>query len=169
MAKPDDSGLFAELLPEGATLRIRKELPMVKCVIGKTEVSFTDLRILNEKASDVFKTCLYKIASNDGMSYADIELENMNDEEIDIISYIVSGISFSVNKKGKNGYRIWRKMIIGTDPLADRNGNKVIRFLFNGDDAKTIHDFVTDKISKDENIDLFKLAIAIAESCVKYV
>lgn len=161
-----DGSVFSDMLPQKASFYMLPELPMAKCIVNKNDVSFTDLSVLNKKAVEVFYNCLSNIANNNGKPYAVVELSDIDNDTINMIIDIMESIEFSVklNKDYKISYSVeGHRLINGTEYTINDDGTCMMLFNFNKDDAKIICNFINEKACEVEQLNLFELAVAIAE------
>lgn len=154
-----DAGIFKHVLPEGAKLYMRPELPTVKFKHEKVTYTVTDVRLLNESAVQTFAEMLSCVIADESISDKITLLipVGVDESTVDIITDIIMGISFSASKGGKNGfYTSGAFLATGYD----RSGQKLNVHLI-PDNVLAIRDYYN--TVKPEKLSLFDLVIAVAK------
>lgn len=107
MRIPMNPGVFADLMPKGAELYKKPELPKVRYKKNGVEYEISDLTLLNPNGILTF-TDIVAEAARDGET---VEVSytippDMDDNKLKIIIDIVTGVSYSAKKKGRNGWSV---------------------------------------------------------------
>ena len=155
-----DAGAFADILPEGATIYERPELPMVKFEKDKIKYEVTDIRLLNELAIGVFEHIIYRIAHDPEIEEVKFIVKDLDDDKIDLIIDIVTGIEVKAEKGGEKGWIVEGRILECSAGKRETETEKEVIFKFYSKERiKAIHNSV-----KDGHASMADIAVAVVKS-----
>jgi hypothetical protein len=152
-----DPVAFAGILPDGCSMYMKPELPKIEFKANKVTYKATDLRCLNETAVDCFIRILTEVCNNPDCEGVSFDVSGIEQDKIDLISDIVTGIDFSYHKGGKNGYSGSSVFLTsGTEYLESEEG-ATLTFTLIRDHARAIYEYAKGK----SEIKYFEAIIAV--------
>lgn len=154
-----DAGAFSDLLPKGSELYMRPELPKVKFKKNGIKYAVTDLRLLNQEAIRVFEIILDTVIDTPNCREVSFNAENADKDTIHIITDILTGMEYSAEKVGKNGFSIGDCFLV----TGARETNDTITFLLAEDHANIIYEYAQENLQEDRTISIYDLVIVLAK------
>lgn len=129
-----DAGVFADMMPDGAKLYQRPEMPMFRFNKDGVRYSVTDFRLLNPIGVRAFEICLNVMLNDQNASECRIECSgDLGDDTIEIVKDIVLGFQYRAEKGGKNGFKLEScGGIAGVTTEIPEGGNKILAFHLGG-------------------------------------
>ena len=135
-------GVFADILPDGAEMYVRPELPSIEFKRDGIKYSMTDLRLLHPLGVEAFEMCLNTIINDPTATECSIRCNDLDDDTIKIISDIVTGFQFEARKGGRNGFKFdTNGLIHGSMLEKSENGEPaILTFYIDGSFARSIYE-----------------------------
>lgn len=150
------------LFKEGKLRRL-PELPKLEFKANKVKYSVTDLRYLNENAIDVFQNILTGVISERGIKEITFNIQKGTSENtLRVISDILMAMSYSAEKKGKNGYTLGGALLVTG---CHRNDDSITFHLVK-ENAEIIFDYAMENFKYDKKINIYELVIEIADKSI---
>lgn len=156
-----EAGAFAGLLPDGAKLYRRPQMPVVEFKHGGIKYSVTDFRLLHPYGVQAFEMCLNEMIKTPDAKECRIETTTEVDEDtVQKISDILLGFGFTAKKGGKKGFEIG-SCVIGSISTTREGDKTVIIAHFADDFAKHVYEY--GRLHPGEEITLSELVIYSVE------
>lgn len=129
-----DAGVFADMMPDGAKLYRRPEVPMFSFKKDGVKYNVTDFRLLNPLGVRAFEICLNVMLNDPNASECRIECKgDLDDDTIEIVKDIVLGFQYKAEKGGKNGFKLEScGGFAGVTTEIPEEGNKILAFHLGG-------------------------------------
>lgn len=136
---------------------MRPELPKIKFKADKVTYKVTDLRCLNETAVNCFIQILTDVCNTPDCESVSFDVSGIEQDKIDLISDIVTGIDFSYHKGGKNGYSGSSVFLTSGSEYFETGNNVTLTFTVIRDHARAIYEYAKGK----DKINYFEAIIAV--------
>ena len=153
-----DTSVFKDILPDGAEMYIRPQLPTTEVKANKAKHKVTDLRCLNETAVNCFMQILKKVCNTPDCTevsfYTDID-----ENELNLIADIITSIDYEYCKDGKKSYSEKSVLLVTSYMYKAIEDKKICTFGLVKDHAKAMYDYAQGK----KQIGYYDLVVAVAE------
>lgn len=157
-----DSSVFKDILPDGAEMYMRPQLPTIEFEINNTKYKVTDLRCLNETAVNCFVQILNTVCNTPDCKEVSF-ITNIDKNELDLIADILTSIDYEFRKGGKNGYSQKSVLLVTSYMYEETKDGTVCVFNLIKDHAKVMYDYAQSK----KKIGYYELVMAVAEYSYK--
>ena len=153
-----DPGPFKDIMPQGARLYERPELPTIHGRIGQYDIKVTDLRCIRAEAEHVI-TLILKEMANFGGDESEFKVDTDNEELVDLVNDIITSFRAEITKRGKKGWVVNVAPVYGV-----RRRGDVLTYELNQDFSA----FMKRHASKESGtIDFIATAIEYAKDLIK--
>jgi len=152
-----NAGTLTDILPDGCKVYRRPELPKIEFKANKVTYKATDLRCLNETAVDCFIRILTEVCNNPDCEGVSFDVSGIEQDKIDLISDIVTGIDFSYHKGGRNGYSGSSCFLTSGTEYHESEEGEILTFTLIQDHARAIYEYAKGK----SEINYFEAIIAV--------
>lgn len=126
-----DPGPFEDLLPDGAEMYQRPELPTLEFELDGVIYTLPDLRLLHPVGIIAFNACLNEMINDpDARECRARVAADTDDDTLLIAEDIVLGFRYGAKKKGKNGWEVNSGIILRVNVEHLSNGDRILTFEF---------------------------------------
>lgn len=150
------TGLFLE----NYEMYMLPNLPTIELKVNKTKYEVTDLRCLNEKAIHCLMEILDEVCSNPNCKEVPFDMTGLEEDEIHMISDILSGMTYKAYTSRGKGYTMKGEGHFLVNSMWYQGNNNIYTFGLNQDNAKIIYEYAKGK----ESVSYYELVIAVAEN-----
>ena len=158
-----NAGAFSDILPEGAMMYRRPELPKYEFKANKVKYTVSDLRLLHPKGVEAFESILKIVANTPDCKEVSFDVSDLDEDTINIVTDILMGITYAAAKGGKNGFEINGTFLITG---VAREGNIMTCQLVK-EHAWAIFKYAHEKVRNNEPINFLDLVCAVSESTLE--
>ena len=152
---------FTDILPDGCKMYMRPELPKIEFKANKVTYKATDLRCLNENAVNCFIQVLTEVCNNPDCRNVGFDVSGVEQDKIDLIGDIVSGIDYSYHKGGRKGYSGYSCFLVSGTEYYETDKSATLTFNIIQEHARAIYEYAKGK----SQINYFEAIIAVHEAC----
>lgn len=155
-----NAGTLTDILPDGLKVYKRPELPKIEFKANKVTYKATDLRCLNETAVNCFIQILTEVCNNPDCRSVGFDVSEVEQDKIDLIGDIVTGIDYSYHKGGRNGYSGSSCFLTSGTEYHETDEGATLTFTIIQDHARAIYEYAKGK----SQINYFEAIIAVHEA-----
>jgi hypothetical protein len=99
-----NADVFGSILPEGAMIYQKPELPKYEFKANKVKYTVSDLRLLHPSGVGAFESILKVVANTPDCKEISFDVSYLDEDTINIVTDILMGITYTAKKGGKNGF-----------------------------------------------------------------
>ena len=154
---------FSDILPEGAMMYRRPELPKYEFKANKVKYTVSDLRLLHPQGIEAFESILRIVANTPDCKEVSFDVSDLSEDTIEIVTDILLGITYHAVKSGKNGFEMGGNFLI----IGVSRKENIMTCQLAKPHAWAIFKYAHEKARNNEPIKFLDLVCAVAESALE--
>lgn len=158
-----DASAFSSIFTlEGATFYQRPKLPKFEFRANKVDYTISDIRLLHPLGVQAVEKVLETVMKTHDCEKVSICVEELDEDEISIVTDILMGMEYSAMKRGKNGFEMGGIFLItGVSKKGD-----ILTCYLAKPHAKAIYEYAQKNLKEGDPISFCGLACAVTESAI---